>query len=87
MNTPRSRKPVTAARDARSGETVKAWVVLRADVDVSAGQIIEWAHEHMASYKVPRIIEFVPGLPRTASGKVQWRLLQERENASSSPAG
>jgi len=40
----------------------------------------------MASYKVPRIVEFVDGLPRTASGKVQWRLLQERENASSSLA-
>jgi fatty-acyl-CoA synthase len=77
---------VVAARDARRGETVKAWVVLRAGYDVSAEQIMEWAHAHMASYKVPRIVEFVDGLPRTASGKVQWRLLQERENASSSLA-
>lgn len=77
---------VVAARDARCGETVKAWVVPRAGADVSAEQIIAWAHEHMASYKVPRIVEFASGLPRTASGKVQWRLLQERENASSSLA-
>jgi fatty-acyl-CoA synthase len=41
----------------------------------------------MASYKVPRIVEFVSGLPRTGSGKVQWRLLQERENASTLAAG
>jgi fatty-acyl-CoA synthase len=77
---------VVAVRDARSGQAVKAFVVVRAGADVSAKQIIEWAHEHMASYKAPRIVEFVPALPRTGSGKVQWRLLQERENASPSLA-
>ena len=71
---------VVAARDARRGETVKAFVVLRAGADVSAQQIIAWAHDHMASYKVPQLVEFVSGLPRTGSGKVQWRLLQERED-------
>ena len=76
---------VVAARDARRGETVKAFVVLRAGTDVSAQQIIGWAHDHMASYKVPRIVEFVPRLPRTGSGKVQWRLLQERENEYLNP--
>src|SRR6201999_920814 len=77
---------VIAARDARKGEAVKALVVLRAGTDASAQQIIEWAHAHMASYKVPQFVEFVPGLPRTGSGKVQWRLLQEQENASTGPA-
>ncbi|SDR61020.1 long-chain-fatty-acid--CoA ligase [Paraburkholderia tuberum] len=71
---------VVAARDARRGEAVKAFVVLRAGAEVSEQQIIAWAHDHMASYKVPQIVEFVPRLPRTGSGKVQWRLLQEREN-------
>jgi fatty-acyl-CoA synthase len=33
----------------------------------------------MAAYKYPRIIEFVNELPKTGSGKVQWRLLQEKE--------
>ena len=73
---------VVATTDARKGEAVKAFVVVRAGADVSAKQITEWAHEHMAAYKVPQIVEFVAGLPRTGSGKVQWRLLQERENAS-----
>lgn len=76
---------VIAARDARRGETVKAFVVLRAGADASAQEIIAWAHDHMASYKVPQIVEFVPGLPRTGSGKVQWRLLQEREDAHQGP--
>jgi fatty-acyl-CoA synthase len=73
---------VIAARDPRSGDAVKAFVVLRADTDVSAEQIIEWARERIASYKVPQFVEFVPALPRTGSGKVQWRVLQERENAA-----
>jgi fatty-acyl-CoA synthase len=33
----------------------------------------------MAVYKAPSIIEFVPSLPRSGSGKVQWRELQEEE--------
>jgi fatty-acyl-CoA synthase len=34
----------------------------------------------MASYKVPAVVEFVDSLPRSGTGKVQWRQLQEREN-------
>lgn len=70
---------VVAARDARRGETVKAFVVLREGEHATAAGIVAWAHEHMASYKVPTIVEFIAALPRTGSGKVQWRLLQERE--------
>lgn len=72
---------VISAPDPRRGETVKAVVVLkdgRADA-VSAEQIIEWARGHMAAYKVPRLIEFTDALPRSGTGKIQWRALQERE--------
>jgi fatty-acyl-CoA synthase len=34
----------------------------------------------MAAYKAPRVVEFVESLPRTATGKVFWRKLQEEEN-------
>jgi fatty-acyl-CoA synthase len=70
---------VIAARDARSGETVKAFVVLRAGHDASAEQIIAWAHTRMSAYKAPRIVEFVESLPRSGSGKVQWRVLQQQD--------
>jgi fatty-acyl-CoA synthase len=69
---------VVAARDPRTGETVKAFVVLRAGVDASAQEIIEWARTRMAAYKVPQIIEFIGSLPRSGSGKVQWRDLQQQ---------
>jgi fatty-acyl-CoA synthase len=69
---------VVAARDPRTGETVKAFVVLRAGVDASAQEIIEWARTRMAAYKVPQIIEFIGSLPRSGSGKVRWRDLQQQ---------
>jgi fatty-acyl-CoA synthase len=74
---------VIGARDAYRGETVKAVVVPRAEVRASARpeDITAWAREHMAAYKVPRIVQFVDALPKSGSGKVMWRLLQEREDA------
>ncbi|HEX7044957.1 MAG TPA: long-chain fatty acid--CoA ligase [Burkholderiales bacterium] len=72
---------VIAARDAHRGETVKALVVLRPEArgNVSEQEIIEWASKQMAAYKYPRIVEFVDSLPKSGTGKIQWRLLQERE--------
>ncbi len=72
---------VIAARDEYRGETVKAVVVLRAShkAAVSEQDLIDWCREHMAVYKVPRIVEFADALPRSGSGKVMWRTLQEAE--------
>ena len=74
---------IIAARDAYRGETVKAVVVLRADAKgrTSPEDITAWAREHMAAYKVPKIVEFVDALPKSGSGKVMWRLLQDQEAA------
>jgi fatty-acyl-CoA synthase len=74
---------VVSARDDYRGETVKAFVVLRdaARAHATPQDIIDWAREHMAAYKVPRIVAFVDALPKSGSGKVMWRLLQEQEQA------
>ena len=73
---------IIAARDAYRGETVKAVVVLRPAQrgQVSEEDIMAWCREHMAVYKVPRIVEFVDALPKSASGKVMWRALQEAQS-------
>ncbi|TFY97564.1 long-chain fatty acid--CoA ligase [Ramlibacter rhizophilus] len=79
---------VIAARDARRGETVKALVVLKpglADAP-DAAAVSAWCHERMAAYKVPRVVEFVPALPRSGSGKVMWRELQEQQDARDAAA-
>ncbi|MEW6707523.1 MAG: long-chain fatty acid--CoA ligase [Pseudomonadota bacterium] len=74
---------VIAARDAYRGETVKAVVVLRPEArgKATAEDVIAWSREHMAAYKVPRIVEFADSLPKSGAGKVMWRLLQEKEAA------
>ena len=72
---------VIASRDAYRGETVKAVVVLRAQAlgRATPDDIMVWARAHMAAYKVPRIVEFADSLPKSGSGKVMWRFLQEQE--------
>jgi fatty-acyl-CoA synthase len=74
---------IIGARDARRGETVKALVVLKPGLAEPPGAqaLIDWCHAHMAAYKVPRIVEFVTALPRSGTGKVMWRELQEQQAA------
>ena len=72
---------VVSKPDEKRGETVKAYVILNSVYKdkVDEQDIIEWAKEHMASYKYPRFVEFIDKLPTTASGKILWRTLQEAE--------
>jgi fatty-acyl-CoA synthase len=69
--------------DPHRGESVKAVIALKpaSRGKVSGEQVIEWCRGHMAAYKIPRTVEFVDTLPKSATGKVQWRLLQERERS------
>jgi len=79
---------VIAAQDPRRGETVKAMVVLKPDHrgQVTEQELIDWGHGHMAAYKAPRIVQFVDALPKSGTGKVMWRALQEAENRSRASA-
>jgi long-chain acyl-CoA synthetase len=58
------------------GETVKAFIVLKDGENASADEIITFCREHLAAYKVPRIIEFRDELPKTLIGKVLRRELR-----------
>lgn len=79
---------VIGAFDERRGETVKAVVVLKSEArgKVSGQDIIQWAGKRMAAYKYPRIVEFVDALPKSGSGKILWRELQEREQRARASA-
>jgi fatty-acyl-CoA synthase len=79
---------IIAKSDPRRGETVKAVVVLRSEArgKVTAEQLTEWARQNMAAYKVPRFWDFVETLPKSASGKILWRLLQDQERQASAAA-
>lgn len=74
---------VISSLDAYRGETVKAVVVLRQTHvgQVNEQDIIAWCRENMAVYKAPRMVEFAQSLPKSGSGKVMWRSLQEKELA------
>jgi fatty-acyl-CoA synthase len=78
---------VISTLDAYRGESVKAVVVLRdsARGQVSEQDIIDWCRENMAVYKCPRVVQFVDALPKSGSGKVMWRLLQEKEAPETPP--
>jgi fatty-acyl-CoA synthase len=75
---------IIATRDAYRGESVKAVVVLRGTHkgQVSEQDIIDWCRENMAVYKIPRVVTFAEVLPKSGSGKVMWRALQEAEMAA-----
>jgi len=73
---------IISAKDEYRGETVKAVIVLRAEAKgkTTPDDITGWAREHMAAYKVPKLVQFVDSLPKSGSGKVMWRLLQDQEH-------
>lgn len=73
---------VIAARSSDGRETVKALVVLRSSAlePLDAERLMNWSRQQMAAYKIPRLVEFVDSLPKSATGKIQWRALQNQEN-------
>ena len=80
---------IIATRDPYRGESVKAVVVLRQTHrgQVSESDLLSWCRDHMAVYKAPKSVELMDALPKSGSGKVMWRTLQEAENARhTSPA-
>ncbi|NUP42189.1 MAG: AMP-binding protein [Streptomyces sp.] len=69
---------VIGVPDARLGEVGCAFVVPGPGADVAEGDVIAWAREHMANFKVPRYVRFVAELPRNASQKVLKHELRAR---------
>ena len=72
--------------DEKWGEQVTASVVLAPGSLLTEQTILDHCRGHVASYKVPKRIDFRPALSRTTSGKVLRRVLRDearRVNASS----
>ena len=62
--------------DPHKGEIAKAYIVLKNGANADANSIIEHCRKHLAAYKVPREVQFVPALPMTSSGKIMRRQLK-----------
>lgn len=67
---------VIGVPDDKWGEAVKACVVLKPGVNVTPEQIIAFAREKIAGFKVPKSVDFIPVLPRNPSGKILKRELR-----------
>ena len=72
---------VVGVPDERLGEVGMAFVVPRPGAVVEPRELIAWARERMANYKVPRYVEVVGSLPLNASGKVLKYELRARARA------
>ena len=70
--------------DERLGEVAAAFVIPRPGVQLSADDVVEWAHAHIANFKVPRRVEVVDELPLNATGKVDKNKLRQTVQAYSS---
>jgi len=67
--------------DAKWGEAVHAVVILREGETTTEGEIVEWCSARLAKYKRPKSVAFIAEseMPRTATGKIQHRILKSRQ--------
>jgi long-chain acyl-CoA synthetase len=63
------------------GETVKAFIVARKGETLTEDEVSNYCKKNLAAYKVPKIIEFIDELPKSAVGKILRRKLKEMEAA------
>jgi 2-aminobenzoate-CoA ligase len=78
---------VIGVPDAIRGQNVKAFIILKPDNTPSEElkqKILDSCREHIAIYKLPRIVEFVTELPRTLQGKLLRRILRDKEEVPAS---
>ena len=74
---------VIGVPDAEGLTKTKAFVVLKTGAQASEEELKAFVKERLAPYKSPRLIEFLPELPKTATGKIQRFRLREREATAS----
>ncbi len=68
---------VISTPDSKWVEAVTAVVVLKEGAVATESELIQYAKQHLASFKVPKILRFAEDLPRNASGKILKRKLRE----------
>ena len=73
--------------DERRGETVKSFIVLKPGVNVTAEDLVAYCREHLAAYKIPRLVEFRDSLPKSTVLKILRRELRDEEMAKLQTTG
>jgi fatty-acyl-CoA synthase len=67
---------VVGMPDERWGEAPHAFVILRPDASANEDELRQFVRDRMAHFKVPRTVNFVTELPKTATGKIQKFVLR-----------
>jgi acyl-CoA synthetase (AMP-forming)/AMP-acid ligase II len=67
---------VIGVPDDKWGEAVKACVVVKPGEELTEAELIAHARQHIAGYKCPKSVDFIPALPRNPSGKILRRELR-----------
>ncbi|NLA26304.1 MAG: long-chain fatty acid--CoA ligase [Firmicutes bacterium] len=70
---------VAGYKDPYRGETLKAYIVIKEGEELTEEEVIKFCKANLAAYKVPRVVEFRPELPKSMVGKVLRRILREEE--------
>ena len=81
---------VVGIPDAKTGEAVKAFIVLKEGQDATPEEIMEWTRDEkhgLTGYRAPKHIEFREELPETLVGKVLRRVLIEEEKQKTAASG
>ena len=75
---------IVGVPDEKWGEVGKAFVVLKPGERMSNGEVFGFLKGKVAKYKIPKYMEYVEELPKTASGKIQKFVLKERDRSQKS---
>lgn len=70
---------VVGLPDRKLGETVAAWIRLKAGETATEEEIREWCRMQIAHFKIPQYIRFVESFPLTVTGKIQKFKIREQE--------
>ena len=68
---------IVGVPDEKWGEVGKAFIVLKPGEAMDNGEVFEFLKGKVAKYKIPKYVELIEELPKTASGKIQKFVLKE----------
>lgn len=74
---------IVGVPDERWDEVGKAFIVLKPGETMGSGEVLEFLKGKVAKYKIPKYVEFIEELPKTASGKIQKFMLKEKHQIGS----